>query len=179
MMDTGVMHVEVYIDECRNQKIEFIVGFRMNHRHGHNINYCDKITKEHPEWMLKEYKPTSGDADPRSRELGSALDCLQDGVRDWLCSIMEEVSNHFDVDSIEWNCTRMIQCFPSDKAEKNHAIITGFVRRVRAMLDEAGQERAVSSSHNGSCVQIKGGSGFSLLSPAQKTAFETSVSSWS
>ena len=142
MMDAGVVPVEVYIDECHKQKIEFIAGFRMNDRHGHNPDLFEKISQDHPEWIMTEYKPTSSrTADPRSREVGCAFDFSQQGVRDWLFSIMEEVANRFDVDGIEFNFTRMIECFPSNKAEQSHPIMTGFVRRVRAMLDEAGQKK--------------------------------------
>jgi hypothetical protein len=142
IMDTGIMPVEIYIDECHKQNIEFIAGFRMNDRHGHNPDLFEKIAEENPEWILTEYAPTSSrTADPRSRELGCAFDFSQQGVRDWLFPIMEEVAHRFDVDGIEFNFTRMIECFHSDQAEQSHPIMTGFVRRVRAMLDEAGQEK--------------------------------------
>ena len=141
MMDDGVMPVEVYIDECRKQKIEFVAGFRMNDRHGHNPDLFEKISQEHPEWILKELKPTSGNADPRSLECGCALDYSAPGVRDWLFSIMEEVANRFDIDGIEFNFTRMPECFPRHAAEQSHSLMTGFVRRVRAMLDEAGEKK--------------------------------------
>jgi len=141
IMDTGIMPVEIYIDECHRQQMEFLAGFRMNDRHGHNPDFFEKLSKEHPEWVLKEFKPTSRGADPRSRALGSALDYSQAGVRDWLFPIMEEVATRFDVDGIEFNFTRMIQCFPSDKAAQSHAIMTGFVRRVRTMLKEASRKK--------------------------------------
>ncbi len=141
IMDTGVMPIEIYIDECHKQNMEFIAGFRINDRHGHNVELFEKITKEHPQWILKEYKPTSGSALPRSREIGCAFDFSQEGFRDWLFPIIEEVANRFDVDGIEFNYTRMIECFPRDKARQSHAIMTGFIRRVSEMLDEAGQKK--------------------------------------
>jgi len=141
IMDTGIMPVEIYIDECQKQDMEFIAGFRINDRHGHNVELFEKLSKDHPEWILKEYKPTSGGADPRSREIGCAFDFSQKGFRDWLFPIIEEVANRFDVDGIEFNYTRMIECFPSDTAEQSHPIMTGFLRRVRAMLDEASRKK--------------------------------------
>ena len=36
IMDDGIMPVEIYIDECHKQGMEFIAGFRMNDRHGHH-----------------------------------------------------------------------------------------------------------------------------------------------
>ena len=142
IMDTGVMPIETYIDECHRHGMEFIAGFRMNDRHGNNVDFFEKLDKEHPKWILREYKPTGGGKhDPRNRGLGCSLDYSQDGVRDWLFSIMEEVANRFDVDGIEFNFHRMPECFPRDKAEQSHAMMTGFVRRVRAMLDEVSQKK--------------------------------------
>ena len=141
MMDAGVMPVEVYIDECHKQKMEFIAGFRMNDRHGYNPDLFEKISKEHPEWILTDFPPSSGDPDPKSFKYGCALDYSVAGVRDWLFSIMQEVANRFDIDGIEFNFTRLPECFPKAKAEQCHAIMTGFVRRVRAMLDETGEKK--------------------------------------
>jgi hypothetical protein len=142
MIDAGTMPVEIYIDECHRQNMEFIAGFRMNDRHGNNVEFFQKLDKEHPEWILKEYGPTGGGKnDPRNRGLGCSLDYAQEGVRDWLFSIMEEAASRFDVDGIEFNWLRLPECFASDKAEQSHAFMTGFVRRVRAMLDEVGQKK--------------------------------------
>jgi len=142
LIDQGIMPVEIYIDECHKQNMEFLAGFRMNDRHGNNVEFFQQLDKEHPEWILKEYKPTGGGKnDPRNKGLGCSLDYAQQGVRDWLFSIMEEVANRFDVDGIEFNWHRLPECFTSDKAEESHALMTGFVRRVRAMLDKVGQQK--------------------------------------
>ena len=142
MMDAGVMPVEIYIDECHKQNMTFIAGFRVNDRHGHNADLFERLSREKPEWILKEYKPSSPrTTDPRSYQYGCALDYSVEGVRDWVFSIMEEAANRFDIDGIELNYTRLPACFPKGKAEGSHAIMTGFVRRVRAMLDKAGQKK--------------------------------------
>ena len=142
MMDDGVMPIEIYIDECHRQKMEFIAGFRMNDRHGNNVEFFQQLDTEHPEWILKEYKPTGGGKnDPRNRGLGCSLDYSQDGVRDFLFSIMQEAASRFDVDGIEFNWLRMPECFPRDKAEQSYPIMSGFVRRIRAMLDEVGEQK--------------------------------------
>ncbi len=141
IMSRGVMPIEIYIDECHKQGMEFMAGFRMNDRHGHNADFFEMLNKKHPDWILKEYWPTSGDPDPRSYKFGCALDYSADGARDWLFSIMEEVAIRFDIDGIEFNFLRLPQCFPSAKAKQSQAIMTGFVRRVSAMLDEVGRKR--------------------------------------
>ena len=142
MMDEGVMPIEIYIDECHKQKIEFLAGFRMNDRHGHHPDIFEKIYKENPDWILKGYWPSSTrTADARSYKYGCALNYSVEGVRDWIFSIMEEVANRFDIDGMEFNYTRLPACFPKGEAESSHAIMTEFVRRVRTMLDEVGEKK--------------------------------------
>lgn len=142
MMDEGVMPMDIYIDECRKQDMTFVAGFRMNDRHGHNADWFEQLGKEKPEWVLKGLKPSSKrTTDPRSYEVGCALDYSVAAVRDWIFSLMEEVANRFDVDGLELNYTRLPACFRRDEAEESHAIMTGFVRRVRVMLDEVGKKK--------------------------------------
>tara|TARA_B100000700_G_scaffold226950_1_gene250523 strand:+ start:561 stop:2066 length:1506 start_codon:yes stop_codon:yes gene_type:complete len=142
MMDAGTMPVEVYIDECHRRGMTFLAGFRMNDRHGHNADWFESLSKTHPEWILKGYKPSSPrTADKRSFDIGCALDYTVDSVRDFIFSFMEEAANRFDVDGIELNWHRLPACFPKGQAESSHEIMTGFVRRVRAMLDEAGKAK--------------------------------------
>jgi len=142
MMDAGVMPVDVYIDECHKQGMEFIAGFRMNDRHGHNADWFEQLTKEKPDWILKGYKPSSKrTTDPRSYELGCALDYSVEGVRDWIFSIMEDAANRFDIDGMELNYTRLPACFPLGEAEAHHATMTDFVRRVCAMLEGVGEKK--------------------------------------
>ena len=146
MMDNGLMPVEVYIDECHKQGMEFIAGFRMNDRHGQHPDFFEMLSRERPEWVLKEYAPSWKGAPPESHQYGCALNYAIDGVRDWLFSIMEEAANRFDIDGIELNFTRLAECFPSGEAADSHPIMTGFVRRLRKMLDEAVEDRVAPAA---------------------------------
>ena len=142
MMDDGVMPIQVYAEECHRHGIEMIAGFRMNDRHGHNADWFARLGQDKPHWILKGYAPSSKrTTDPRSYELGCALNYAEEEVRDFLFAVMEEVATRFDVDGIEFNFTRLPACFPLGEAEQSHAILTGFVRRVRAMLDAVGGRR--------------------------------------
>lgn len=95
IMDDGIMPVEIYIDECHRQGLEFIAGFRMNDRHGHHPEFFKKLCEEKPEWVLREYKPSTRKAPPESREYGCSVNYAIPEVRAWLLSIMEEVANRF------------------------------------------------------------------------------------
>ena len=141
LLNQGVAPVEIYIDECHRQGMEFFAGFRMNDRHGHNPEFFEELNRQHPDWILTGYKPTSRSADPRSRELGCALNYAQEEVREFLFAIVEEAANRFDVDGIEFNFTRMPDCFPRGQAEESHEHMTRFVRKIRRMLDETGRRK--------------------------------------
>ncbi len=142
MIDAGVMPIEVYIEACRQHDMDFLAGFRMNDRHGHNTDGFEQLSQTHPEWILKGYGPSSPrTADPRSFDIGCALDYTVDAVRDWVFSIIEEAATRFDIDGVELNWHRLPACFPRGQAESSHEMMTQFVRRVRTMLDEAGRSK--------------------------------------
>ena len=65
----GIMPVEIYIDECHKQDMEFLAGFRMNDRHGHHTQFFKKLCDEKPEWVLREYKPSTRRAPPESPQI--------------------------------------------------------------------------------------------------------------
>ncbi|MBT4139122.1 MAG: hypothetical protein HOE48_14480, partial [Candidatus Latescibacteria bacterium] len=98
--------------------------------------------EEKPEWVLKGFKPSSKrTTDPRSYDVGCALDYSVAAVRDWVFSLMEEVANRFDIDGIELNYTRLPACFQRDEVAAGRGMMTGLVRRVRVMLDEVGKKK--------------------------------------
>ena len=140
MMNNGLMPIEIYIDECHKQGMEFIAGIRMNDRHGHHPQFFKKLCEEKPEWVLRDIKPSWRGAPPESHEYGCSLNYAVQEVRDWLFSIMEEVANRFDIDGMEFNFTRLAECFPKGEAAESHGIMTGFIRRVREMLDKASKK---------------------------------------
>lgn len=123
MMDRGVMPLEIFVDESRNQGIELLAGFRMNDRHGVNKPFFEA----HPQWILKD--------------LGHGVDYSLSDVRDWVFSIIEEVPGRFDVDGIELNFVRHGYCFPPSEARSRHPMMSDFMRRLRAMLDGHGERR--------------------------------------
>ncbi len=150
MMDDGVMPVEVLIDECHDQGMEFLAGWRMNDRHGHNHSFFEKLSREKPEWILTDYKPSFRCAPPESHKYGCSLNYAIQEVRDWLLSLMEEMANRFDIDGIEFNFTRGPECFPRGEAAASCDIMTGFLRQVREMLNEAGKKRSMTPNADGS-----------------------------
>lgn len=140
MMDKGVMPVEVYIDECHSQGMEFLAGFRMNDRHGHHPDYFKMLCDEKPDWVLREYKPSWRGAPQESHEYGCSLNYAVEGVRVFLLSIIEDAVSRFDVDGVEFNYTRLVECFPRDEAADSCHIMTDFVRQARDILKKKDSE---------------------------------------
>jgi len=136
MMDEGVMPVEVYIDECHKQGMEFVAGFRMNDRHGHHPDYFKQLCEEKPDWVLREYKPSWRGAPQESHEYGCSLNYAVEGVREFLLSIMADAVSRFDVDGLEFSYSRLVECFPRDQAASSADIMTDFVRQARSILDQ-------------------------------------------
>jgi hypothetical protein len=134
MMDEGMMPVEVFIDECHKHGMEFIAGFRMNDRHGHHPDHFKQLCEEKPDWVLREYKPSWRGAPKESHEYGCSLNYAVEGVREFLLSIMAEAVSRFDLDGLEFNYTRLVECFPRDQAAESAHIMTDFVRQARVML---------------------------------------------
>ena len=56
MMDDGLMPVEVLIDECHKQGMEFLAGWRMNDRHGHNHSFFEKLSREKPGGSMSRWQ---------------------------------------------------------------------------------------------------------------------------
>ena len=136
MMDRGTMPVEIYIDECHKQGLEFIAGFRMNDRHGHHPDYFKQLCEEKPDWVLREYKPSWRGAPQESHEYGCSLNYAVAGVREFLLSIMAEVVSRFELDGLEFSYSRLLECFPANQAAESADIMTDFIRQARAILNQ-------------------------------------------
>ena len=134
MMDGGTMPVEVYIDECHNQGMEFLAGFRMNDRHGHHPDFFKQLCEDKPDWVLREYKPSWRGAPQESHDYGCSLNYAVKEVREFLLSIIQDSVSRFNVDGIEFNYTRLVECFPRSEAANSCEIMTDFVRQARDIL---------------------------------------------
>ncbi len=125
MNEAGQDLVQIYLDEAHKQGMAFIAGLRMNDRHGEAIK--GKVYKAHPEWHAEGI--------PRG------LDYAHQGVRDMMATFIGDVVDHYDVDGVEFDWMRWIYMFSAGKEQENAHLLTGFHRRIRKLLDEAGKKR--------------------------------------
>lgn len=123
MLDSGIIPLEVLIDQTHNRGMEFIAKFRMNDRHG-NGGQGARFILDNPAWQLEEFP--------------GGQDFSFEPVRDYVFSVADEVVERFDVDGLLFNYIRHGHCFPTDVARDRHSVMTGFLQRVREMLTRRG-----------------------------------------
>ena len=123
LIDSGTEPLDVYIERCHERNMQFWASFRMNDRHQHGAEFL----LQHKEWWLDEFP--------------HGLDFTFDEVRDWMFSVVEEVTHRFDVDGIQLDWMRWEHIFPTRTARQKQPIATAFMRRVKGMIDQAGHKK--------------------------------------
>jgi hypothetical protein len=130
--------------ECRKCDIDFFISYRMNDPHyitdvtwpTHNF-----IWRDFPEYWLGD-----SNTSPYARDND---DCrlhnyMVPEVRQYYFAIIEELCNRYDVDGVELDFQRFPKYFRSTELEKGTEVMTGFVRKIRKMLDKVGEQRGKS-----------------------------------
>ena len=126
MMDAGITPLEVLIEQTHKRGMEFVAKFRMNDRHG-NGDQGARFILDNPAWQLEEFP--------------GGQDFSFEQVRDYVYSVADEVVERFDVDGLLFNYIRHGHCFPTDVARERHPVMTGFLQRIREMLDRRGAQQ--------------------------------------
>ena len=131
----------VLTEQCHRLGIDFMPSLRMNEHYP--IPYDDpsygKVRIEHPEWTIGRGK----DLPENSTEwgVGRGLDYAVPEVRDYICSILIETIERWDVDGLELDFFRHPTYFNIQEAYSNRYLMTDLVRRVRRRMDEIGLQR--------------------------------------
>ncbi len=123
------------LDIVRDHGYETVfVNYRMNDNHQtQNENYAthNQFYLEHPEYWLN----------PMSTTNNRVLNYMEPEVRDYYFSLLEELVTNYDVDGLELDFERHPLYFYSSDVEAGTQLMTKFVGRVRAMLDEVGKQK--------------------------------------
>lgn len=132
------------LDACRRYGKDFFISYRMNDHHyvtdltwpTHNF-----IWREHPEYWLAD-----SNTSPYSRDRDDVrlLNYMLPEVREYYFSIIEELCTRYDVDGVELDFQRFPRFFHNDQIKDGTRVMTGFVRRIRDVLDALGREREKS-----------------------------------
>lgn len=129
-MMEGKEPVALTIKTARDCGIAPFLSYRMNEHHYTNNPEAathSKFWKEHQHLMLEEE--------------GSNLNYLEDEVRAYYRALIFELLDRYDVDGFECDFMRFPKYLPADKVEEGIPVMTGFLREIRAKLDEVGKAR--------------------------------------
>jgi len=99
----------------------------------------DSFWKNHPELRIGPSEKAPAMRDRRTAAL--MQDYLQPQIRQHYLSVLEELTERYDIDGLEFDFMRAPCYFSPDRMEEGTAAMTGFVREVRAMLDRWGEKR--------------------------------------
>lgn len=127
---------------CRKYGKDFFISYRMND--AHYITDMDWPThtsfwRDHPEYWLGDsnisatFKPDEDNVRLHNYMLPE--------VRNWYFAILEELCTRYDVDGVELDFQRAPRFFKNSEIEAGREVMTGFVGRIRELLDQIGQQR--------------------------------------
>ena len=119
--------------------MEFLAGIRINDNHGHisvkqGVGAGSSFLTKNAQWQIKKTPPGP------YYELSTPLDFSFSQVRDYVFGVTSRLVGRFSVDGLEL-CFRDHRYFPPGLGPERIPLMTELVRRVRRMLDEAGQKR--------------------------------------
>jgi hypothetical protein len=134
-MDGGGDLMRLSRDRAKEKGLAFFVSWRMNE--GHDVRrqgspLQSRFWRQHPEYRI-------GGAQAATL-WGRALDFSHQAVRDYQFELIRELCTRYGVDGLELDFLRFEKFFPRTMPRpQRFEIMTGFVERVRRMLDrEAG-----------------------------------------
>jgi hypothetical protein len=128
--------IRLSLERARHDGIAFFLTWRMNESHGVSEPGNpgnSQFWREHPELRI-------GGAGPFGWCEEAALCFANGAVRDYQFGFIEELCSRYDIDGLELDFLRFPYFFRSSMPFAEKApIMTGFIRRVRAMLDAQGK----------------------------------------
>ncbi len=143
--------VRVFVDHCRKTGVVPFISYRLND--GHHLEsvdknvqraeWCSKFYTEHPEYRLGP--------DRRSWDQHVQNWAIQE-VRDHKFGFIREICEQYDIDGLELDFMRHCKLFRAEETtfKERSAIVAGFVRRVRELLDRT----AKPGQHRWLCARV-------------------------
>lgn len=121
------------------------ISFRMNEAHSQsdkNFPTHDDFFRNHPEYWLADSDISctwKWDLDQVRMH-----NYMLEPVRDWYFSQLEEMCTHYDVEGLELDFQRAPRFFYNNQMEEGKKVMTGFVKRIREMMDRIAKQRGKS-----------------------------------
>jgi hypothetical protein len=121
------------------------ISLRMNEAHSQsdkNFPTHDDFFRNHPEyWLADTDTSTTWKWDDDQVRMHNYM---LEPVRDWYFAQLEEMATYYDLDGLELDFQRAPRFFYNNQMEEGKKAMTGFVKRVREMVDRVGKERGKS-----------------------------------
>jgi len=132
----GIDVAQLYLEATNRRGLEAFFSYRFNASDS-DLGPQAKvpIKTEHPEWTIKPWK------DHPALDQVTLLNFEFEGVREYKLQVLREAAEKYDFDGIELDLQRTPIYFPAGHQWENHEILTGFMREVRAMLQEIAHRR--------------------------------------
>ncbi len=148
---------QLIIEAARGAEMEIIASLRMNDTHDASMGIDEPFKLQHPELLNGEkYWPnqyphlfdgeeTYGEGGyPRGAIMAfcySGFDFARPEVRQYRLDFIRQMCSEYDWDGLELDFVRMPLFFKIGEEEENLDTMSEFMRQVRALLDEIGQQR--------------------------------------
>jgi len=137
LQELGTDIVKLCVDRAKEKGMEAFVSMRMNDLHFTDPElYCPRaqsdIWLEHPEWRMGDHPGWHADG---------ALNFAHQGVRGYKLNLIREQCELYDIDGIELDFMRFIVYFPYGKGRDYLDVMTDFVAKARAIVDDVGKKR--------------------------------------
>ncbi len=141
LIEQGTDVVEILVEFCHENNMEFFWSMRMNDTHDQEHEALfPQWKKEHPDWLVgsESNRPFHG--------RWTAADFEHKEVRDLVYNLLEEVCTNYDVDGVELDFFRHPTYFKEvayggQATDEQRALMTDLMRRIRGMSERVGMER--------------------------------------
>jgi hypothetical protein len=140
LADQGCDYLARALARCRAKRIVPGVTVRMNDMHDAptpGTHLFSRFYMEHPDLRLDNPAACGWSA--------KGLNYEHAAVRDHYLALIRELVAAYDVEWLELDFLRFHCYFPRDRCQDYAAIMTGFLRQVRALLDRTGRRIALTA----------------------------------
>jgi hypothetical protein len=136
LLGAGLEPFGLMVDTLRSHGITVMANVRMNDHHGQLMQWTP-WERDHAAWSLGK---DTGARDWKAIGALRQMDYAIEGVRTYRLSILREILEKFPVDGLQLDFGRTAP-FLSDPKVDNARFMTGYIRDVRRLLDEAARRR--------------------------------------
>ena len=132
------------VNEAKKQGIAPFISYRMNDHH--YLQQKDAFVhpafwRDNPQFWLGKCANESDGLHQWDDEENRHFDYIHQEVRDYYFALLSELVERYDIAGLELDFMRSPVYFRSEELEQGREIMTGFVRKIRQLLDHWGHIR--------------------------------------